>query len=229
MTLVSCASSARSETRSTPKHAELRPRRRRIRKVLRENPDSRDARQGLERAKLRASQDHFTRARRLSATGKLEEALVEYQLAAELNPATRYRSSCRTPAHPAARQIAVREDGKTRLESLIAQSLPAPLPAATCPRTPSCPNRWSSATPAPGRLLRDRQVHQHQRGLRSGLSAISRCRSTCATRRWPRRSTCCRRPRATSGAPPATADRRGARHASEAPRIERKRSTARST
>ena len=55
-------------------------------KVLRENPDSREARQGLERAKLRASQDHFTRARRLSATGKLEEALVEYQLASELNP-----------------------------------------------------------------------------------------------------------------------------------------------
>ena len=55
-------------------------------KLLRENPDNRDARMGLERAKLRASQDHFTRARRLSATGKLEEALVEYQLAAELNP-----------------------------------------------------------------------------------------------------------------------------------------------
>src|SRR5688572_31120980 len=47
-------------------------------KVLRENPDSREARQGLERAKLRASQDHFTRARRLSATGKLEERSEEH-------------------------------------------------------------------------------------------------------------------------------------------------------
>src|SRR6185436_12445768 len=55
-------------------------------KLLRANPGSREARQGLERAKLRASQDHFTTARRLSTTGKLEEALVEYQLAAELNP-----------------------------------------------------------------------------------------------------------------------------------------------
>ncbi len=56
-------------------------------KALQENPDDRDARQGLERAKLRASQDHFTRGRRLHATGRLDEALVELQLAAELNPA----------------------------------------------------------------------------------------------------------------------------------------------
>src|SRR5688572_8133569 len=55
-------------------------------KILRSNPDNRDARQGLERAKLRASQDHFTKARRLASTGDLEDSLVEYQLAAELNP-----------------------------------------------------------------------------------------------------------------------------------------------
>ncbi len=56
-------------------------------KLLRANPNDANARQGLERAKLRASQDHFTAARRHAATGKLEEALVEYQLASELNPA----------------------------------------------------------------------------------------------------------------------------------------------
>ncbi len=103
-------------------------------KFLRGNPTNRDALQGLERAKLRASQDHFSKARRLSATGNLEEALVEYQLASELNPgnsdingelqATRTRLRAK---------IAVREDGKTRLESLIAQSLDAPLPGATLP------------------------------------------------------------------------------------------------
>lgn len=86
-------------------------------KLLRAHPDNRDARQGLERAKLRASQEHFTSARRLSATGKLEEALVEFQIAAELNPANSdierelqaTRSQLRT-------KVAVREDGKTRLE-----------------------------------------------------------------------------------------------------------------
>ena len=109
-------------------------------KLLRDNPDSREARLGLERAKLRASQDHFTRARRLSATGKLEEAFVEYQLAAELNPGNaeidkelqEMRSQLRA-------QVAVREDGKTRLESLIAQSLAAPMPGTALPEDAKLP------------------------------------------------------------------------------------------
>ena len=88
-----------------------------------------NAKQGLERAKLRASQDHFTNARRLSATGKLEEALVEYQLAAELNPSSADIEHERQETRSQLRaKIAVREDGKTRLESLIEQSLAAPLP-----------------------------------------------------------------------------------------------------
>jgi general secretion pathway protein D len=103
-------------------------------KLLRDNPDSADARQGLERAKLRASQDHFTKARRLSASGSLEEALVEYQLAAELNPGNGdiARELQDTRSQLRAR-VAIREDGKTRLESLIAQSLSAPLPGAALP------------------------------------------------------------------------------------------------
>ena len=40
----------------------------------------------LQRARLRASQDHFTRARRFAANGRLDEAVAEYKLAAELNP-----------------------------------------------------------------------------------------------------------------------------------------------
>jgi general secretion pathway protein D len=109
-------------------------------KLLRENPDSREARQGLERAKLRASQDHFTRARRLSNIGNLEEALVEYQLAAELNPgnADIGRELQDTRAQLRAK-VAIREDGKTRLESLIAQSLSAPLPGTALPEDATLP------------------------------------------------------------------------------------------
>ena len=103
-------------------------------KLLRDNPDNRDARQGLERSKLRASQDHFTKGRRLTATGKLEEALVEYQLAAELNPGNpeidRELQDTRSQLRA---KVAIREDGKTRLESLIAQSLSEPLPGAALP------------------------------------------------------------------------------------------------
>jgi general secretion pathway protein D len=109
-------------------------------KLLRDNPDSREARLGLERSKLRASQDHFTKARRLSATGKLEEALVEYQLAAELNPGNadidRELQETRTQLRA---QIAIREDGKTRLESLIAQSLAAPMPGTALPEDAKLP------------------------------------------------------------------------------------------
>jgi tetratricopeptide (TPR) repeat protein len=70
-------------------------------KLLRENPDNRDARMGLERAKLRSSQDHFTKARRLTATGQLEEALVEYQLADAL-------ATARQGGHSRRRQDAAR-------------------------------------------------------------------------------------------------------------------------
>ena len=110
-------------------------------KLLRNDPNNREARQGLERAKLRASQDHFSKARRLTSTGKLEEALVEYQLAAELNPANaeieRELQDTRTQLRA---QIAIREDGKTRLESLIAQSLAAPMPGAELPADAKLPD-----------------------------------------------------------------------------------------
>jgi general secretion pathway protein D len=110
-------------------------------KVLRAHPENRDARQGLERAKLRASQDHFSTARRLSAIGKLEEALVELQIASELNPANgdiehelqATRGQLRT-------KVAVREDGKTRLESVIADSLLAPLPGHDLPTDVTLPD-----------------------------------------------------------------------------------------
>ena len=45
--------------------------------ALREDPDNFDARQALDRAKLRSSELHFSRGRRLYATGKFEDALVE--------------------------------------------------------------------------------------------------------------------------------------------------------
>ncbi len=103
-------------------------------KLVRSKPADRDAQQGLERAKLRAAQDHFTRARRFAATGKLEDALVEYQLAAELNPSDGdINLELQDTRRQLRAKIAIREEGKTRLESLIAQSLDAPLPGATLP------------------------------------------------------------------------------------------------
>ena len=103
-------------------------------KVVRANPDDRNARASLEQAKLRAAQDHFTRARRLASIGKLDEALVEYQLALELNPTNQtIHDEMRTARTQMRAKIAVNEEGKTRLETLIAQSLEAPLPGNELP------------------------------------------------------------------------------------------------
>src|SRR5689334_17299337 len=52
--------------------------------ALKKHPNDRTTQLALQRAKLRASQDHFARSRRLEATGKLDEALVELQMAAEM-------------------------------------------------------------------------------------------------------------------------------------------------
>ena len=77
----------------------------------------------LQRAKLRASQEHLTRARRLEATGKLDEALVEYELAAELNPGNGdIDATLRNLRTQLRNRVAVSREGKTQLEALIDQS-----------------------------------------------------------------------------------------------------------
>src|SRR5882672_7545647 len=57
-------------------------------KALRQQPDDANTRAALERSKLRASQDHFIRGRRLAALGKFDQALIDYEVAAELNPSS---------------------------------------------------------------------------------------------------------------------------------------------
>src|SRR5688500_20383723 len=57
-------------------------------RVLKEHPDNREARLSLDRAKLRAALEHYNRGLRLRNGGRLDEALVELQIASELNPAS---------------------------------------------------------------------------------------------------------------------------------------------
>ena len=103
-------------------------------KALRLRPDDANTRVALERSKLRASQDHFTRGRRLAATGKFDQALVEYQVAAELNPSNgdldqeliATRAKLRT-------RIAVAREGKTELQTLIDRTRDLPPPGMDLP------------------------------------------------------------------------------------------------
>jgi general secretion pathway protein D len=110
-------------------------------RVLREDPGNKEARLALERARLRAAQDHLARARRLHATGKLDEALVEYQITAELNPGNGdVENEIRALRLQLRTKVAVREDGKTRLQTLIEDSLAAPLPGAVLPTDVTLPD-----------------------------------------------------------------------------------------
>jgi len=92
-------------------------------KVLQDDPDNREARLGLERTKMRAAEEHFTRGRRFHAAGRYDEALVELQLAAELNPGASHVEELLSQTRSALRnRIAVAREGKTQLESLIERS-----------------------------------------------------------------------------------------------------------
>jgi general secretion pathway protein D len=89
-------------------------------KVLRSQPDNREARQLLDRARVRAALDHFSRGRRLEAGGRLDEALVELQLASELNPNNQdIRDALGSVRTQQRNKVAIARDGKTGLESLI--------------------------------------------------------------------------------------------------------------
>ena len=89
-------------------------------RALQADPNNVDARSGLQRAKLRASLDHFTRARRLAGTGRLEEAATEYKIAAELNPSDpAIAQELELTQNQLRAKIAVKRDGKTELEALV--------------------------------------------------------------------------------------------------------------
>ncbi len=107
--------------------------------AVRQRPGDVSARTALERARLRAASDHFTRGRRLAATGKPDEALVEYELALELNPTSGdIETELRAVRQQLRTRVAVSREGKTELQTLIerARDLPPPgleLPAAAMP------------------------------------------------------------------------------------------------
>jgi len=91
-------------------------------KALQEDPDNRAAREGLEMAKVRSSLDHFSQGRRLEATGKLDQALVELQLAAELNPGNPEIDELLRNVRTQLRNKVASRDGKTELQTLVEKS-----------------------------------------------------------------------------------------------------------
>jgi general secretion pathway protein D len=104
-------------------------------KALRLRPDDHEARAALERAKLRAASDHFQRGRRLAATGKYDQALVEYELASELNPTSGdIDEQLRVTRNQLRTKLAVAREGKTELETLIEHAREQPPQGLDLPR-----------------------------------------------------------------------------------------------
>ncbi len=95
--------------------------------ALRAHPDDKNIRVALERAKLRASSDHFNAGRRFAATGRLDQALVEYQLALELNPTSaEIDTALREVRVQLRNKVIVAREGKTELQTLIEKARDVP-------------------------------------------------------------------------------------------------------
>ncbi len=98
-------------------------------KAVRANPNDRNARAALQRARLRASQEHFYRGRRLAAAERYEESVIEFQLASELNPTDSLVGAALKDSRQRLRtKMTISRGGKTELQALVerTRSLPAP-------------------------------------------------------------------------------------------------------
>jgi general secretion pathway protein D len=103
--------------------------------ALRERPDSADLRLSLGRARLRASEYHFNRGRRMASAGKLEEAAAELQIAAEMNPSSdEVDRELQAVRNQLRAKVTVVRGGKTALETLIDRARTAPPPGLELPR-----------------------------------------------------------------------------------------------
>ncbi|HYM24592.1 MAG TPA: secretin N-terminal domain-containing protein [Vicinamibacterales bacterium] len=104
-------------------------------KALRLNPNDVETRALLDRAKIRASQDHFVRGRRFAATGKFDQALAEYEVAVELNPGNGdLDEELRATRNKLRTKVQVAREGKTELETLIDRTREMPPPGLDLPQ-----------------------------------------------------------------------------------------------
>jgi general secretion pathway protein D len=96
-------------------------------KVVREHPDNLEAVRGLERSKLRAAEAHLTRGRRLFSQGKYDDAVLELQIASDLNPTSADAERDLRAARAAVRaKLAAPPEGKTALETLLSRTRDLP-------------------------------------------------------------------------------------------------------
>ena len=97
-------------------------------RALEERPDDRTLQRDLDRARLRAAQYHQAEGLRLTGLGSHEDALVEYRIAAELDPTNAaVQAALRETAERVRMREAALRAGQTEIEALIERTrfLPA--------------------------------------------------------------------------------------------------------
>lgn len=95
--------------------------------AVKQHPENREAQLGLERAKLRASNWHVYRGKRLYSQGKYDDAMVELQIAVELNPTNTDAERQLQDVRKALRaKLAAPEGGPTALQQLLAKTRDLP-------------------------------------------------------------------------------------------------------
>ena len=135
-------------------------------KALRDDPDNREARAGLDRAKLRASEAHLGRGRRLYSQGKYDDAVVELQVAYDLSPTSDIIEGDLRAAQTAQRlKLAAPAAGQTQLETVLARARNLTPPGLDLPNTPLPPGIETGAGAT------SRQVYQMLAKL-AGLSLV---------------------------------------------------------
>ena len=103
-------------------------------RALRTNPADGEARLSLDRARLRAADAHFSRGRRFASQSRYEEALVELQIANELNPASSdIEDELRRARAGLRAKLALASANQTPLESLVTRSRTQPPPGLDLP------------------------------------------------------------------------------------------------
>ncbi|MSO49932.1 MAG: hypothetical protein EXQ49_08525 [Acidobacteria bacterium] len=106
-------------------------------RIVRAEPDNRAARLGLERAKLRASEVHLGRGRRVFSQGRYDDAVVELQVAYELNPTSGVIEDDLRMARAAQRaKLAAPAEGETALESVLTRTRNLPPSGFELPEAP---------------------------------------------------------------------------------------------
>ena len=126
--LAGCATGARERARSAEQAEQFDEAIVEYTRALQDRPGDRALRRDLERVTLRAALRHYTRGRRYAGLGDYNEALLEYQIAAQLNPASgEILDALRTMRRAVQTKLVARAAGQTELESLVerTRTLPA--------------------------------------------------------------------------------------------------------